>query len=700
MFSVLQKVKILQLIGKPWLLAIPLSVIVIFFLPKATTKFKVVKSHQEIANKKNSTIQFQDLDNDGNDERIIAFHNEAKGKAALKVLSNKGINIDQWNFNGYYDSRYYAFSITDLQHDNCFEIYNIFYRSDSVFLGAIQVFPEKKFIFKEEFICSVWQREGEIDYRVFFQNQQDMDNDGIDELVFIVAAGFSQQPRSIFVYNSQKNSITQSPTVGANIAFLYCSDMDNDSIPEIFCGSGAPANIPDSMPIYLNDYNSWFIGYDSHFNYLFTPIKNSGSTSGVSVICSFENEFGEELVLTHFSNSQTDLNEIRAYSYNGILKKTLSFDSDFCFFSSDKQINIGGKNYYILGWENNEFFLMDNHFEIIRIKTGYNGSICYSFTADFNKDGYLEYVFQTNKKDIIIIYDQQLKNPVILDLGILPHTQNRIDFGIKHNAEKPHELFYKTDHYLYLFHYQFDVLYYFKYVIWLFVYVFISGLFWLAKYAQKIQSTRHHELEEKLSNLQMKVFKSQLDPHFMFNVLNGLAYSIKSGNNNEGYDQIVKFSQLLRVLLRRVDKLEVTIEEELNFISNYLDLEKFRFKEDFEFYINVDQNVDKSISIPRMMVQLLAENAIKHGLSHIKGLKILHIKVLKNGSKTIIKVDDNGVGRKESMVLKTISGKGMQLIEDMIVLYRKETNRDIVLSYIDKRDKNGNSVGTTAVVEF
>jgi LytS/YehU family sensor histidine kinase len=192
----------------------------------------------------------------------------------------------------------------------------------------------------------------------------------------------------------------------------------------------------------------------------------------------------------------------------------------------------------------------------------------------------------------------------------------------------------------------------------------------------------------------MKTIKSQMDPHFMFNVLNGLANNVAAGKSNEAHNQILRFSQLLRSMMKRTDKIDISLVEELEFVKNYLELEKFRFKNDFEFTINIEKEVDKNIRLPKMLVQLLVENSIKHGLWDIAGLKKLNINIFRKAEKTHITVEDNGIGRKLAMKKTRGTGKGLKLIKDMITLNRKMGGKEITMSYTDLYDEGGKASGT------
>jgi len=100
-----------------------------------------------------------------------------------------------------------------------------------------------------------------------------LNRDGKKELIFILNAGFSRQPRAIFVYDLLNDTIRKSSSFGILLSNLVVADLDKDSVPEIYCSSSTAANIPDSMDIAYDDYHSWFVGFDNNLKLLATQLK-------------------------------------------------------------------------------------------------------------------------------------------------------------------------------------------------------------------------------------------------------------------------------------------------------------------------------------------------------------------------------------------------------------------------------------------
>lgn len=148
------------------------------------------------------------------------------------------------------------------------------------------------------------------------------------------------------------------------------------------------------------------------------------------------------------------------------------------------------------------------------------------------------------------------------------------------------------------------------------------------------------ELEQVRTELSM--LQSQMNPHFLFNTLNALLIVCMKKGYCEVTEIISNLSLLMRQLLQSADGL-VTLEEELQFTTMYLQIEKFRFGDQFDYHFEIDP-ASLSMKIPRMSIQPLVENACKHGLQVRKGNRLIHVTSKVSDRALEIKVVDNGVG--------------------------------------------------------
>ena len=136
-------------------------------------------------------------------------------------------------------------------------------------------------------------------------------------------------------------------------------------------------------------------------------------------------------------------------------------------------------------------------------------------------------------------------------------------------------------------------------------------------------------------------------------------------------------------------------------MKNYLEIEKFRFKDKFEYSITLDKNVDKYKNIPKMVIQTHVENAIKHGLMHKEKEGKLSVSIKCNDNENIIIIEDNGIGRKKAKHLsKQSTGIGLKIINSYYDLFNKYNKEKIIQEIIDLEDVSDNSSGTKIIIKI
>jgi LytS/YehU family sensor histidine kinase len=159
-----------------------------------------------------------------------------------------------------------------------------------------------------------------------------------------------------------------------------------------------------------------------------------------------------------------------------------------------------------------------------------------------------------------------------------------------------------------------------------------------------------------------------------------------------------KFTQLLRSLLNDAEKIYRSLSEEIDFVTTYLDLEKLRFGEKFNYEISIDENVNRQVKVPKLVLQTFAENAIKHGIMSCTGVGILKIKAERKGDYLILSVEDNGIGRAKAEGLSLSTGKGLKLAGEFYEILNQLNKMPIRHSIIDLYNEAGESSGTKVEV--
>jgi len=226
-------------------------------------------------------------------------------------------------------------------------------------------------------------------------------------------------------------------------------------------------------------------------------------------------------------------------------------------------------------------------------------------------------------------------------------------------------------------------------VISIIMQMLFAGLIIMYFYHRRIKK-RH--LDDKLHNLQLKSMQSQLYPHLLFNMTSAAGAVIFKEDKEKAYDFVVKISKFMRLALEDTKRLYKSLQDELSFVETYLQLQKIRFPERFNYEINVDDDVDLSTQIPQMTIQTYVENAVKHGLEPLKLGGELQIKISNNRSTLTIRIEDNGVGIKEARKHKEKgTGNGMKIMNEIFEIHNNKNENKISYELIDlyKQGKKG-----------
>jgi ligand-binding sensor domain-containing protein len=209
---------------------------------------------------------------------------------------------------------------------------------------------------------------------------------------------------------------------------------------------------------------------------------------------------------------------------------------------------------------------------------------------------------------------------------------------------------------------------------------------------RKIRKQEQEKLDtnQKLAELEQMALRAQMNPHFIFNSLNSIQHYV-FGKDIQGANRfITEFSRLIRMTMEISTKEKISLEDEIKYLSTYLELEKKRFENKFVYNIYVEESVDPALCyVPPMLLQPYIENSIRHGIRYLEG----NDGMVKLGFSIaegylVCSVEDNGIGRKKSKELKgqTIieyQSQGMTLTARRIDLMNINFNNPILIEISD-----------------
>jgi len=197
-----------------------------------------------------------------------------------------------------------------------------------------------------------------------------------------------------------------------------------------------------------------------------------------------------------------------------------------------------------------------------------------------------------------------------------------------------------------------------------------------------------------------------MNPHFIFNCLSSINRIILKNESQTASDYLTRFSRLIRMVLINSQKSMITLEDELHMLRLYLDMERLRFKDSFDYSIIFTNTIDEgSVFIPPLLLQPFCENAIWHGLmqkdSH--GHLTLELSVREKVLQCVI--EDDGIGREAAETLKSKSAEkqksmGLQITAQRLALLSQSKHVESFYSIEDTRDEKNNISGTRVTLKI
>ncbi|MFE4714130.1 MULTISPECIES: sensor histidine kinase [unclassified Paenibacillus] len=146
----------------------------------------------------------------------------------------------------------------------------------------------------------------------------------------------------------------------------------------------------------------------------------------------------------------------------------------------------------------------------------------------------------------------------------------------------------------------------------------------------------------KQREAELKTLQAQIRPHFLYNTLNTICWEAEKKGDKEIADMVYSLSQVFRLSLND-GRDTFTLEQEMELVTNYLFLQKNRFRDRFQFEIFLDDSL-KDFIVPKLLLQPLAENAVIHGIEPLSGSGLIAIRAYRNERMIVLEVQDNGVG--------------------------------------------------------
>lgn len=220
--------------------------------------------------------------------------------------------------------------------------------------------------------------------------------------------------------------------------------------------------------------------------------------------------------------------------------------------------------------------------------------------------------------------------------------------------------------------------------------------------SEKIQS----ELQHKAIELEMQALRAQMNPHFIFNCLTSINSFILKNEADAASDYLTRFSRLIRLVLIHSQSSVILLKDEIEMLRLYLDMERLRFKNAFDYDITFSNSIDsETIYLPSLLLQPFCENAIWHGLMHKEGHGHLEIKMSMHDNILNCTITDDGIGRTRAAELKGKSREkqkslGLKITTERLALINEEKGLKTNYEIEDVLDEKGNIAGTKVILSI
>ncbi|MCF8230530.1 MAG: histidine kinase [Bacteroidales bacterium] len=690
--------KLKNIFLKSWFLALTVTLLVIFLLPDIFNKYKIELFEKgSLGGESRLRAHLFDIDHDGYSERIHSLL-DPDGFLALQIFQEDGGLVDQWNVEGtLLDKGGERLIFGDYDRDSLPEIYVFHQLKDTVFLDCFEPMDKTTpFSFQNRFICELTRRYARPDPSINSLHFADINNDGHIDLLFSLHAGMSKFPRRLIWYDIFQDSLHSTKDMGNFIA-PQAVNLDIDKELEIIGHCGSAGNVHDSVGYPYHDYSAWLMAFDHKLEFLFEPIEFPGFRSNIRV---YPYQFDKEKVLVVFHNHIGPLKnfpKLMLFDKNGkLMQKTV-------FPESDKTHRIliplpsNPIHPFLILHETGMLVLLSDELKVTDSIHSNKRFFERLYSMDLNDDGKNEYVIPTRDHQLLI-YDHSFRHKTLFDFkGDRIYTYS---YQILKRGAKPSLLFAQGKNSYYLLSHSFNSLYYFKYLIYAGIFLFIWLFILLIRKLQLIQLEKKNRIRNEIVQLQLKNMKNQMNPHFTFNVFNAIASKIRK-ENPKTYPDFIQFSKLIRNTLESSDKITRSLSEEISYLESYLGLEKLRFPDKFDYEIEIEDGIDTSTKVPKMILQTYVENAIKHGIRHKEGKGHIEVSITTDNKNITISIKDDGIGRAKAKELSTDStGFGLQIMENYYKLFNEYNEARIAHEIIDLYDDNGEPSGTKVMVSI
>jgi len=679
----------------PATLALVITVGLIRFIPVLTGKYTMELISSEVVPPEDFTYYF-DLDGDGTSEVLTIYYNSS-GNLSVSIATNQLATINQFNLPGRLTRLGPTLDMHDIDSNGIVDLFLCTEKNDSLFLSIIDNLHGHPTTLSTHFLDLINQLNDNGDYLFSPGGISDLNGDGTPEYIMAINGGHSLQPRKVYAIDYKNDSVMRSPLSGAAIVSLDLFDLDSDGTDEIILNTVAPENFKSFVP--FRDSISWLMILDENLEFYTAPEAMHGPPSWVSVE-PFIHEGANYLMVYHKYRENEEYQAfLSIYNDSVQMIKSTTFHgymhSGHHLYRVPGRLDISDIKFLSkegIGAYNFDLQLTDSI--VNETSFGYGKEAL----LDVDADGMDEFVFHAGGK--LFIYRSDFRESANFELPVEARNPRTL-ISLKKDGEAYPVLHVQMDEKRYTLEYRKNKWFLYRKVVYPGLFLSLFGLFYLWIIFQNRLVSKRYEKDKQISQLQLQSIKSQLDPHFTYNALNAVGSLIYKGEKDLAYQYLKGLTDLLRMVSGDSSRVTWTLSDELEFVLKYMDIEKLRFREKFNFKINVEVQKLKQYQIPKMSILTFVENAIKHGLRHREYDRMLEVSASEWGSGIKIEIRDNGIGRAAaSRYQEDSAGKGIKMMKKYFKQFNEVTGKKARFEVKDLFEYDLKAAGTLVVISI
>ncbi len=215
---------------------------------------------------------------------------------------------------------------------------------------------------------------------------------------------------------------------------------------------------------------------------------------------------------------------------------------------------------------------------------------------------------------------------------------------------------------------------------------------------RSMQKQKLVSLKNEINSYRQRLMTQQINPHFIFNTLNSIQYFIYNNKKEESMDFVSRFAQLMRLNLYNSQNEIIALQDEIEALKLYLELERIRLDNKFDYTIDIDPAIDiKTQLVPSFLIQPIVENSIKHGILKNGHKGNILTRIIQDKGSLIYSIIDNGIGFEKSKASQKgtkHTSYGLELTKKRISLIGILNSKQTGFTFADIKEKNGECIGT------